>query len=160
MSQQLLLQIYHQSCCCVLERGGGQVGDWLFWRSRSRWKGEALCFLTGWWWGCCVSAGPRWAAAQSKGHLHGEGGGTPPWARRGGRSLLKQPPSRHAFQLHDEAFGGETDGSVKLRSYAAANLAVIMRWLKRGRKRGGAVPCGGDTTMLGFATQPIISLIC
>lgn len=58
-----------------------------------------------------------------------------------------------AFQLHDEAFGDETDGSVKLPSYAAANLAVVMRWLKRGRKRGGGCALRRDTTTLGFATN-------
>lgn len=56
--------------------------------------------------------------------------------QREGWALPKQPPVDSIFNYMMKHLWGETDGSVKLlhapEVRAAANLAFIMRWLKRG----------------------------
>lgn len=149
-SQEVLLQIYHQS----------QLH--LHLEEQNDMKEKGLHFLTGCWWGCYASVGTHthivsYSPIQNASACWRRvGGGTPSWARRGLVSS-ETAPGRLDFQLHDEAFWGETDGSVKPphapEVRAAANLAFVMRWLKRGLKWGGRALWRGTTT-LGLQSSP------
>lgn len=105
----LYLQSQHKPQLCLhTEASGGQVRDWHFSSRGTEWhEREALYFLTGCWWRCCVSVRPHCEIQPNLKCLcmlvQGRGRGAPLCARRGPASS-ETAPGRLDFQLHDEAF--------------------------------------------------------